>query len=263
MSSLKILVPVKRVIDYAVRPRVNAAQTAIVTAGVKHSLNPFDELAIEEAVRLRERQIKTLSPTSPKVDHIIAFTVGPPKSMEVLKTAMAMGADRSIYIQVKEGDEPESLGVAKLLARIIERENINLVLAGKQSIDSDSGSTGGMLGGILGWGFAGQASKVSIGEDGVCVVEKEVDGGTETVKGRLPMVITTDLRLNEPRYVTLANIMKAKKKKIDTLTAEELGVNLERRLVVEKVIEPPPRTGGAKVKDVDEMIKRMQELGAI
>ncbi|CCU81982.1 unnamed protein product [Blumeria hordei] len=263
MTALRILVPVKRVIDYAVKPRVNPTQTAIITAGVKHSLNPFDEISVEEAVRLRERHTKSPSASNPKVEEIIAFTVGPPKSMDVLKTAMAMGADRSIFVEVPEGEQPESLGVAKLLAKIVDRENISLVLAGKQSIDSDAHCVGGMLGGFLGWGFAGQASKISFEESGACTVEKEVDGGTEVVKGSLPMVITADLRLNEPRYASLQNIMKAKKKRVDKLTPEELGVDLRRRLVTKKVVEPAARKGGGKVSDVDGMIQRLRELGAI
>ncbi|RKF55727.1 Electron transfer flavoprotein subunit beta [Erysiphe neolycopersici] len=263
MSKLRILVPVKRVIDYAVKPRVNSTKTAVVTAGVKHSLNPFDEISLEEAVKMRERHVKQPSKSNPKVEEIIAFSVGPTKSIETLRTAMAMGADRSIFVEVKEGEEPESLGVAKLLANIVKREKINLVLAGKQSIDSDAGSVGGMLGGLLGWGFAGQACKITFRNPNVCIIEKEVDGGTETVEGHLPMVITADLRLNEPRYASLSNIMKAKKKKVDKITAQELGVDAGRRLLTREVTEPIPRQGGGKVNDVDGMIKRLKELHAI
>merc|ERR1712225_203911 len=204
MSGLRILVPVKRVIDYAVKPRVNKAQTAVETAGGKHSMNPFDELSIEESVRIREKK------TYPSgVEDILAFSCGPPK-----------GADRSIHVEVKEGEEPEPLGVAKMLKAVVEKEEINLVFLGKQSIDDDAGQTGQMLAGLLGWGQATQASKVTFDGDGKGVtVEKEVDGGTETVKGVLPMIITADLRLNEPRYASLPNIMKAKKKKIEKMAA--------------------------------------------
>jgi len=195
-------------------------------------MNPFDELSIEESVRIREKK------TYPHgVSDIIAFTCGPAKSADVLRTAMAMGADRSIHVETKEGEEIEPLGVAKLLAKVVEREKINLVVAGKQSIDDDAGQTGQMLAGLLGWAQATQASKVSFGEDGRAVsVEKEVDGGTETTRSMLPMVVTADLRLNEPRYASLPNIMKAKKKKIEKLSAGDLGVDLGRRLKTIKVI---------------------------
>ncbi|KAF8862518.1 electron transfer flavoprotein, beta subunit [Acephala macrosclerotiorum] len=258
MSALRILVPIKRVIDYAVKPRVNKAQTAVETAGVKHSMNPFDELSIEESVRIREKKSY-----GPGVDTIIAFSCGPPKAQDVLRTAMAMGADRSIHVEVKDGEEVEPLGIAKLLKAVVEREKIDLVMCGKQAIDGDEGQTGQMLAGLLGWGQATQASKVSFEGEKNVIVEKEVDGGTETVKSRLPMIITTDLRLNEPRYASLPNIMKAKKKKIDKVTAEELGVDLKRRLKTIKVIEPPPRQGGGKVEDVDGMIAKLKELGAL
>lgn len=194
-------------------------------------MNPFDELSIEESVRIREKKSY-----SGGVDEIVAFTAGPPKSMDILRTAMAMGADRSIHVEVKEGEELEPLGVAKLLKAVVEKEKINLVFLGKQSIDDDAGQTGQMLAGLLGWGQATQASKVTFeGESGV-KVEKEVDGGTETVVGKLPMIVTTDLRLNEPRYASLPNIMKAKKKKIDKMSAGDLGVDVGRRLKTVKVI---------------------------
>ncbi|CZR63874.1 probable electron transfer flavoprotein beta chain [Phialocephala subalpina] len=258
MSALRILVPVKRVIDYAVKPRVNKAQTAVETAGVKHSMNPFDELSIEESVRIREKKSY-----GPGVDTIIAFSCGPPKAQDVLRTAMAMGADRSIHVEIKDGEEVEPLSIAKLLKAVVEKEKIDLVMCGKQAIDGDEGQTGQMLAGLLGWGQATQASKVSFEGEKNVLVEKEVDGGTETVKSRLPMVITTDLRLNEPRYASLPNIMKAKKKKIDKMTASDLGVDLTKRLKTIKVIEPPPRKGGGKVEDVDGMIAKLKELGAL
>lgn len=221
-------------------------------------MNPFDELSIEESVRIRERKSY-----SGGVDSIIAFSCGPPKSSDILRTAMAMGADRSIHVETKEGEEVEPLAVAKMLAAVVKKEDINLVFLGKQSIDDDAGQTGQMLAGLLGWGQATQAAKVTFEEGGKVAVEKEVDGGTETVRGSLPMIITADLRLNEPRYASLPNIMKAKKKKIDKMTMADLGVDGTRRLKTLKVIEPPPRQGGGKVADVDGMISKLKELGAI
>jgi len=258
MSSLRILVPVKRVIDYAIRPRVNKAHTAVETAGVKHSLNPFDEISIEEAVRIRERK-------SPTVSDILAVSAGPAKCSDVLRTAMAMGADRSIHVEIdidKEG-ELEPLGVAKLLKAVVEKEDRNLVIMGKQSIDDDSGQTGQMLAGLLGWGQATQASKVEFEDGDMVKVTREVDGGVETLRSKLPMIITTDLRLNEPRYASLPNIMKAKKKKLEKKTLSDYGVDGTRRLKTIRVVEPPPRKGGGKVDDVDGMIARLKELGAI
>ncbi|MCJ1237361.1 hypothetical protein MMC14_005346 [Varicellaria rhodocarpa] len=256
-TSLRILVPVKRVIDYAIRPRVNKSQTAVETAGVKHSMNPFDELSIEEAVRIRERK-KT------PVSDILALSAGVAKCADVLRTAMAMGADRSIHVEVdteKDGDL-EPLGVAKLLKVVVEKEDRNLVILGKQSIDDDCNQTGQMLAGLLGWPQATQASKVEFEGDDVTVI-REVDGGVETLRAKLPMIITTDLRLNEPRYASLPNIMKAKKKKMEKKTLADYGIDDKRRLKTLKVTEPPPRQGGAKVKDVDEMIAKLKELGAI
>ncbi|PBP24928.1 endo mannanase, GH76 family [Diplocarpon rosae] len=259
MSGLRILVPVKRVIDYAVKPRVNSSQTAIQTSGVKHSMNPFDELSIEESVRIREKKRYAHG-----VDEIVAWTCGPAKSLDVLRTAMAMGADRGVHVEVKEGEDVEPLGIAKLLKQVVDRESINLILLGKQSIDSDASQTGPMLAGLLGWSQATQASKITFEADGKSVVvEKEVDGGTETVKGKLPMVITTDLRLNEPRYASLPNIMKAKKKKVEKLPVGDTGIEFGGRLKTTKVIEPPPRQGGGKVEDVDGMVAKLKELGAI
>jgi len=195
-------------------------------------MNPFDEISIEESVRIREKKSYTHG-----VDSIIAFSCGPPKSADILRTAMAMGADRSILVETKDGDEIEPLSVAKMLKAVVDKEKINLVFLGKQSIDDDAGQTGQMLAGLLGWGQATQASKVIFEGDGKSVlVEKEVDGGTETVRGQLPMIITADLRLNEPRYANLPNIMKAKKKKIDKVTMSDLGVDGSKRLKTLKVI---------------------------
>ncbi|KAG9666767.1 electron transfer flavoprotein subunit beta, partial [Aureobasidium melanogenum] len=253
MSGLRILVPVKRVIDYAVKPRVNKAQTAVETTGVKHSMNPFDELSIEEAVRLRERKVP--------VEDILAFSAGPTKSQDILRTAMAMGADRGLHV-VEEKTELEPLSVAKVLKKVVEDENRNLVILGKQSIDDDANQTGQMLAGLLGWPQATQASKVEI-EGDTCTVTREVDGGVETLRAKLPMIITTDLRLNEPRYASLPNIMKAKKKPLVKKTMEDYGIDLTKRLKHVKVTEPPPRQGGGKVEDVDGMISKLKELGAL
>jgi electron transfer flavoprotein beta subunit len=218
-------------------------------------MNPFDELSIEEAVRLRERK------TTP-VEEIVAFSAGPPKAADILRTAMAMGADRAIHVQVDEHAPLEPLGVAKLLKKVVEANKSNLVILGKQSIDDDAGQTGQMLAGLLDWAQATQASKVHI-ENGEVTVIKEVDGGVETVKAKLPMVITTDLRLNEPRYASLPNIMKAKKKPLEKKTLKDFELDEPPRLKTVKVTEPPPRKGGVKVEDVDGMIGKLKELGAL
>ncbi|SLM34129.1 electron transfer flavoprotein beta-subunit [Lasallia pustulata] len=258
-ASLRILVPVKRVIDYAIKPRVNKTHTAIETTNIKHSLNPFDELSLEEALRLRERA------TIPVPD-ILALSAGPPKCTDILRTALAMGADRAIHVSVDTATtgDLEPLQVAKLLAKVVQREDRNLVILGKQSIDSDASQTGQMLAGLLAWPQATAASKVDIDAAGTVRVVREVDGGVETLRMRLPVVITTDLRLNEPRYASLPNIMKAKKKKMEKVTMGELGVEEGgRRLKTVRVEEPPPRKGGGKVEDVDGMIAKLKELGAI
>lgn len=221
-------------------------------------MNPFDELSIEAAVRMRERKEKDVS-------EIIALSAGPTKAADVLKTAMAMGADRSIHVQVdatEAAGELEPLGVAKLLAKVVAEEKTNLVILGKQSIDDDSNQTGQMLAGLLGWGQATSASQISFEGDNVSVT-REVDGGVETLRSPLPMIITTDLRLNEPRYASLPNIMKAKKKRMDKKTLGDYGMDERRRLKTVKVEEPPPRKGGGKVEDVDGLIKKLKELGAI
>ncbi|KAI0430398.1 electron transfer flavoprotein, beta subunit [Xylaria sp. FL1042] len=261
MSALRILVPVKRVIDYAVKPRVNKAQTGVETAGVKHSMNPFDELSVEESVRIREKE---RAPGG--VEDICAISAGPAKAVDTLRTAMAMGADRAIHVETADGDEGslEPLTVAKMLRAVVDKEKSNLVILGKQSIDDDAAQTGQMLAGLLGWAQATQASRVEFSSDGNSVeVTKEVDGGVETVRAKLPMVITTDLRLNEPRYASLPNIMKAKKKPIVKMSLSDLGVANERKLKVVKVTEPPARQGGGKVEDVDGMISKLKELGAL
>lgn len=215
--------------------------TGVETAGVKHSMNPFDELSVEESVRIRE---KKRAPGG--VEDICVISAGPAKSQDILRTAMAMGADRAIHVEIKDSEaELEPLGVAKLLKAAAEREKSNLVILGKQSIDGDAGQTGQMLAGLLGWPQATQASKVEFGEGDAVLVTKEVDGGVETVRAKLPMVVTTDLRLNEPRYASLPNIMKAKKKKLEKLTLSDLGVTNDSRLKILKVtgkapLPPPP-----------------------
>jgi electron transfer flavoprotein beta subunit len=237
-----------------IKPRVNKTNTGIETAGVKHSLNPFDEISIEEAVRLRERKYP--------VSEIVAFSAGPAKCADTLRTAMAMGADRAIHVEVPEDKPLEPLAIAKLLKAVTEKEESNLVFLGKQAIDDDSGQTGQMLAGLLNWPQATQASKVELDGDTVTVT-KEVDGGVDTVRAKLPMIVTTDLRLNEPRYASLPNIMKAKKKKLEKKTLADYGVDGTNRLKTIKVEEPPPRKGGGKVDDVDGMISKLKELGAL
>ena len=224
------------------------------TSGVKHSLNPFDELSIEEAVRMRERKLP--------VDDILAISAGPAKCADTLRTAMAMGADRSIHVDVPEDKPLEPLSVAKLLKAIAEKEQSNLIFLGKQAIDDDAGQTGQMLAGLLNWPQATQASKVELEGDNLTVT-REVDGGVETLRAKLPMIVTTDLRLNEPRYASLPNIMKAKKKKMEKKSLSDYGIDGTSRLKVVKVEEPPQRQGGGKVEDVDGMIGKLKELGAI
>ncbi|KAJ3749804.1 hypothetical protein EV361DRAFT_24077 [Lentinula raphanica] len=258
---LNILVPVKRAVDYAVKIRVNPQQTG-VDMNVKHSMNPFDEIAIEEAVRIRERLPKGSEPLT-----ITALTIGPPKSVETLRTALAMGADNAIHVEIPESaPAPEPLGVAKAIRAIIdkqkEKENVDMVILGKQAIDDDLGQTGQMLAGLLGWGQATYASKVELDlEQRNAVVTREIDGGLEQVRVRFPMIVTTDLRLNEPRYASLPNIMKAKKKPVTKLTPADLGVSFEPQMEVLKVTEPPKRVGGAKVDSVDELVEKLKAAG--
>ncbi|KAL5117612.1 putative electron transfer flavoprotein subunit [Pleosporales sp. CAS-2024a] len=261
MSSLRILVPVKRVIDYAVKPRVNRAQTAVETANVKHSMNPFDELSIEEAVRMREQ--KGHHASAPAVEEIVAVSAGPPKSQDILRTAMAMGADRSVHVVVAESEALEPLGVAKLLRKLVDQNKSNLVILGKQSIDDDAAQTGPMLAALLNWPQATQASKITFASGDSVEVVREVDGGVETLRAKLPIVITTDLRLNEPRYANLPNIMKAKKKRLDKKTLADYGLDTDLRLKTVKVAEPAARKAGVKVDDVDGMISKLKQLGAL
>ena len=248
---MKILVPVKRVVDYNVKVRVKSDQTGIELANVKMSVNPFDEIAIEEAVRLKE---------AGKAEEVIAVSIGPEKAQEQLRTAMAIGADRGILVKT---DDPidlggvEPLAVAKTLKALIEKESPDLVIMGKQSIDDDSNQTGQMLSALLGWSQGTFASELSIDGDKLSVA-REVDGGLETLELKAPAIITTDLRLNEPRYAKLPDIMKAKKKQLDVIEPSELGVDFSPRLEIVKVTEPPQREGGIKVESVDALIDKLK-----
>lgn len=253
-SKLKILVPVKRVIDFAIKPRINKAQTGVETKGVKFSINPFCDIALEESIRIREAN-KGL------VEKIHAVSIGPTKAQDILRTALAKGADSTTLIDVGD-EEVEPLTVAKLLQKTVEKENSNLVILGKQAIDDDSNQTGQMLAGLLNWPQATNASKVEIDGDNVTVT-REIDGGSDTLRAKLPMIITTDLRLNEPRYASLPNIMKAKKKPLEKLKVSDLGIELSKRLETLKVEEPPQREAGVKVESVDELINKLKELKAI
>jgi electron transfer flavoprotein beta subunit len=243
---LKILVPVKRVVDYNVKVRVKADGSGLDLANVKMSMNPFDEIAIEEAVRLKEAGIAT---------EVVAVSAGVAACQETLRTAMALGADRAILIETEAELQP--LAVAKLLKAVCEREQPQIVLCGKQAIDDDANQTGQMTAALLGWPQATFASKVAVA-DGKATVEREIDGGLETVSVTLPAVISTDLRLNEPRYASLPNIMKAKKKPLETMTPDALGVDVSPRLKTLKVAEPPKRVAGIKVADVGELIAKLK-----
>jgi len=243
---MKVLVPVKRVIDYNVKIRVAADGSSVETASVKMSMNPFDEIAVEEAVRLREAGVVT---------EVIAVSCGIAACQDTLRAAMAIGADRAILVSTEVELQP--LAVAKLLAAVAKREAPQLIVCGKQAIDDDANQTGQMLAALLGWGQATFASKVQVA-DGRAVVTREIDGGLETVSVALPALISTDLRLNEPRYASLPNIMKAKKKPLDTLTTYELGVDVTPRLTTLRVAEPPKRQAGVKVADVAELVAKLR-----
>jgi len=246
---MKVLVPVKRVLDYNVKPRVKADGTGVDLANVKMSMNPFDEIAVEEAIRLKEKGVAT---------EIVAVSIGEQKSQETLRTALAMGADRAILVQTDDKVEP--LGVAKILKAICDEEQPGLVILGKQAIDDDNNQTGQMLAALTGWGQGTFASKVEVAGDKVSVT-REVDGGLETDSFTLPAVVTTDLRLNEPRYASLPNIMKAKSKPLATKAPADYGVDVSPRLTTLKVVEPPKRTAGVKVADVDELVAKLKALG--
>ena len=246
---MKILVPVKRVIDYNVKPRVKADGSGVDLANVKMSMNPFDEIAVEEAIRLKE---------AGKAEEIIAVSIGPAKAQETLRTALAMGADRAILVQTD--DEVEPLAVAKILKAIADEEQPGIVMLGKQAIDDDSNQTGQMLAALLGRPQGTFASKVEMDGDAVSVT-REVDGGLETVKLTTPAIITTDLRLNEPRYASLPNIMKAKSKPLANKTPADYGVDISPRLETVSVAEPAKRSAGVKVADVDELVAKLKSMG--
>ena len=251
---MKILVPVKRVVDFNVKIRVKPDGSGVELANVKMSMNPFDEIAVEEAIRLKEKGQAT---------EIIAVSVGPSKSQETIRTALAMGADRGILVETPDGAVVEPLAVAKALKSIVEAEQPGLVILGKQAIDDDSNQTGQMLAALLGWSQATFASKLVI-EDGSALVTREVDGGLETVKIKTPAIVTTDLRLNEPRYASLPNIMKAKKKPLDVKKPEDLGVDIAPRLKVLKTSEPPARKSGVRVGSVAELVEKLKtEAGVL
>ncbi len=243
---MKVLVPVKRVIDYNVKIRVKADQTGVETANVKMSMNPFDEIAVEEAVRLQEAGTAT---------EVIAVSIGPQQCQETIRTALAMGADRGILIQTD--DEVQPLAVAKLLKAIVDKESPDLVILGKQAIDDDSNQTGQMLAALLGWSQATFASNIELNGD-TANITREVDGGLETVKVSMPCIVTTDLRLNEPRYASLPNIMKAKKKPIDQMAPADLSVDIAPRLTTLKVVEPTKREAGVMVEDVAQLVNKLQ-----
>ncbi|MFC3784922.1 electron transfer flavoprotein beta subunit [Sphingopyxis italica] len=246
---MKILVPVKRVLDYNVKPRVKPDGTGVDLANVKMSMNPFDEIGVEEAIRLKEKGVAT---------EIIAVSVGPVKAQETLRTALAMGADRAILVQTDDAVEP--LALAKIFKAIADAEQPGLVILGKQAIDDDNNQTGQMLAALTGWAQGTFASAVNVEGDSVNVT-REVDGGLETVKLKLPAIVTTDLRLNEPRYASLPNIMKAKSKPLDTKSPADYGVDTAPRVKTVKVSEPPVRSAGVKVADVDELVAKLKAMG--
>lgn len=250
---MKVLVPVKRVVDYAVKVRVTP--TGVDLNNVKMSMNPFCEIAVEEAIRLKEKKV---------AKEIVAVSIGPKQSQETIRTALAMGADRGIHIEtdLRTDQELQPLAVAKLLKEIVAKESPDLVICGKQSIDADAAQTGPILAGLLDWSQGTFASEVAIEGSDVSVT-RETDAGVETIKLGLPAVVTADLRLNEPRYATLPNIMKAKKKKIETLAADSLGVDLSPRIEVVEVKEPEARKAGIKVSDVDQLVDKLKNEAAV
>jgi len=248
---MKVLVPVKRVVDANVKVRVKPDGSGIDLANVKMAMNPFDEIAVEEALRLRE---------AGKAEEVVVVSIGPAQAQETIRTALAMGADRGIHVAADQPVEP--LAVAKLLKAVAEREAPGLVVMGKQAIDDDCNQTGQMLAALLGWPQGTFGSKVEIGE-GAVAVTREVDAGLQTVELKLPAVITTDLRLNEPRYASLPNIMKARKKTIEALSAAELGVDVAPRLEIVKTAPPPVRQAGIKVGSVEDLMARLKEAGAL
>lgn len=251
---MKILVPVKRVVDYNVKIRVRPGGSGIDLANVKMSMNPFDEIAVEEAVRIKEKG---------GASEIVAVSIGPAKAQETIRTALAIGADRGIHIETPDGALVEPLAVAKLLKSVVDAEKPDLVILGKQAIDDDCNQTGQMLAGLLGWSQGTFASKVVLDEGSVHVT-REVDGGLETLKLKMPAVVTTDLRLNEPRYPSLPNIMKAKKKPLETKKPDDFGVDITPRLKVQNITEPATRKAGVRVDSVAELVEKLKtEAGVL
>ena len=252
---MKVLVPVKRVIDYNVKVRVKADGSGVDLANVKMSMNPFDEIAVEEAIRLKE---------AGKVEEIIVVSIGVEKCQETLRTGLAMGADRAILVKASDDvhNDVEPLAVAKILEAVVKQENPGLVLCGKQAIDNDLNATGQMLAALMGWSQATFASELDV-EGQTAIVTREVDGGLQTLKVQMPAVVTVDLRLHEPRSASLPNIMKAKKKPLDIMSAEDFGVDVSPRLAVVKTGEPDARAAGIKVESVDELVGKLKELGAV
>ncbi|MGY6532902.1 electron transfer flavoprotein subunit beta/FixA family protein [Glycocaulis sp.] len=248
---MKILVPVKRVVDYNVKVRVKPDQTGVDLANVKMSMNPFCEIAVEEAIRMKEKGL---------AEEIVVISIGPAGAQETIRTALAMGADRGIHVTTDAAVEP--LAVAKILEKVVSEEKPDIVLLGKQAIDDDTNATGQMLAALLGWPQGTFASKVEKA-DGSLKVTREVDGGLQTVAIALPAIVTTDLRLNEPRYASLPNIMKAKRKPIDAKTPDDYGIDLSPRLQVLKVAEPPKRQGGVKVESVSELVSKLKNEAGV
>uniref|UniRef100_A0A7I4Y178 Electron transfer flavoprotein subunit beta n=1 Tax=Haemonchus contortus TaxID=6289 RepID=A0A7I4Y178_HAECO len=253
---MKILVGVKRVIDYAVKVRVKPDKTGVVTENVQHSMNPFDEIALEEAVKMKEKKLAT---------EVVAISLGGPKSQEILRTALAKGADKAIHVEVPDAELPkvEPLHVAKVFQKIVEKHKFDVVFLGKQAIDDDAAQTGPLLAGLLDWPQALFANKVEKADDSHLQVTREIDGGLDTVKVKLPAVLSADLRLNEPRYATLPNIMKAKKKPMEKLTAKDLGVDLTPQTKTLEVNDPPVRQAGEFVEDVHTLISKLKEKGFV
>lgn len=252
---MKILVPVKRVVDYNVRIRVRPDGSGVDLANVKMSMNPFDEIAVEEAIRLKEKGVAT---------EVVVVSIGVAQAKDTLRTALAMGADRAILVTATDdvNVDLEPLSVAQILSKVVANEQPGLVIAGKQAIDNDMNATGQMLAALLGWGQGTFASVLTV-EDGSAVVTREVDGGLQTIKLKLPAVVTTDLRLNEPRYVALPNIMKAKKKPLEEVSLDTLGVEVRPRLTVLKTVEPPQRQAGVKVGSVDELVSKLKNEAGV
>jgi|TARA_B100000282_G_C31733583_1_gene492248 electron transfer flavoprotein beta subunit len=249
---MKIIVPIKRVVDYNVKIRVKSDNSGVELDNVKMSMNPFDEIAVEEAIRLKE---------AGKAEEIVALSIGPQQAQETIRTALAMGADRGILI--KSDDNVTPLNVAKIIKAIAEKENPNLIILGKQAIDDDSNQTGQMLSALLGWSQGTFASEVKFEDDNL-LVTREIDGGLQTLKLTMPSIITTDLRLNEPRYASLPNIMKAKKKEIAEINPEDLNISIEKNIEVVKVSEPSQREAGVKVETIDELVDKLKnEAGVI